>query len=100
MAKQTILEKISQRERQLLVHCYLYYEKNKNIISDDQYDEFSFDLADLIKKYPDDFKKSAYRYEFRNFDPSTGLGLNYKKPEIIKVAHHLKKYHDKEVTKK
>lgn len=86
MAKQTILEKINQRERQLLVHCFLYYEKNKNIISDDQYDRFSFDLADLIKKYPDDFKKSGYYHEFRNFDPSTGLGLNYKKPEIINTG--------------
>ena len=86
MAKQTILEKINQRERQLLVHCFLYYEKNKNIINDDQYDRFSFDLADLIKKYPDDFKKSVYCYEFRNFDPSTGLGLNYKKPEIINTG--------------
>ena len=35
-------------------------------------------------------KKSVYYYEFRNFDPSTGLGLNYKKPEIIRVAHRLK----------
>ena len=100
MAKQTILEKINQRERQLLVHCCLYYGMNKNIISDDTYDFFSFDLADLIKKHPDDFKKSAYHYEFRNFDPSTGLGLNYKKPEILKASYHLRKYHKKEVTKK
>ena len=90
MAKQTILEKINQRERQLLVHCCLYYGMNVNIISDDTYDKFSFDLADLIKEHPNAFKKSVYYYEFRNFDPSTGLGLNYKKPEIIKVAHRLK----------
>ena len=100
MTKQTILEKINQRERQLLVHCCLYYGMNENIISDDKYDFFSFDLAYLIKKYPEDFKKSAYCYEFRNFDPSTGLGLNYKKPEIFKAAYRLKKYHKKEVTKK
>ena len=90
MAKQTILEKINQRERQLLVHCCLYYGMNENIISDDTYDKFSFDLADLIKKHPNAFKKSVYYYEFRNFNPSTGLGLNYKKPEIIRVAHRLK----------
>ena len=86
MAKQTILEKINQRERQLLVHCCLYYGMNVNIISDDKYDFFSFDLANLIKEHPDDFKKSAYHYEFRNFDPSTGLGLNYKKPKIINTG--------------
>ena len=99
MIKQTILEKINQRERQLLVHCCLYYGMNENIISDDKYDFFSFDLADLIKKYPDDFKKSAYYKDFLEFNPSTGLGIKYRKPEIIKVAYHLKKkYHDKEKT--
>lgn len=85
-AKQTVVEKINQRERQLLVHCFLYYEKNTNLISDDTYDKWSFGLSDLIKKYPKDFNKSAYSYEFRNFNPSTGLGLNYKKPEIVNAA--------------
>ena len=98
MVKQTILEKINQRERQLLVHCCWYYGMNVNIIAEDKYDFFSFGLADLIKKHPNDFKKSVYYYEFRSFDPSTGLGLNYKKPEIIKVAHYLKKYHEKRKT--
>lgn len=93
--KQTIIEKINQRERQLMVHCCLYYAMNTNIIDDDTYDKFSFNLADLIKKYPNDFKKSAYYYEFRNFNPSTGLGLNYKKPEIIKAAYRLKKRYER-----
>lgn len=97
--KQTILEKINQRERQLLVHCCLYYSMNTNIIDDDTYDRFSFNLADLIKKYPNDFKKSVYHYEFRKFNPSTGLGLNYRKPEIIKAAYRLKKYHERNESK-
>jgi len=98
VAKQTILEKINQRERQLMVHCCLYYAMNTNIIDDDMYDKFSFDLADLIKKYPDDFKKSAYYKDFLEFNPSTGLGIKYRKPEIIKLAYHLKKYHEKRKT--
>lgn len=93
--KQTILEKINQRERQLMVHCCLYYAMSTNLISDDTYDKFSFELADLIKKYPEDFKKSVYYKDFLEFNPSTGLGINYRKPEIIKVATHLKQYHEK-----
>ena len=95
--KQTILEKINQRERQLMVHCCLYYAMNTNIIDDDTYDKFSFELADLIKKYPDDFKKSVYHKDFLEFNPSTGLGIMYRKPEIIKVAYHLKQYHKKKL---
>lgn len=93
--KQTILEKINQRERQLTVHCCLYYAMNTNIISDDTYDKFSFELADLIKKYSNDFKKSVYYKDFLEFNPSTGLGIKYRKPEIIKVAYHLKQCHGK-----
>lgn len=58
------LAKINQRERQILVHAYLYYKMNKNLISDDKYDQWSFELDELIKKYPDLFKKSAYQKAF------------------------------------
>ena len=50
--EQQILAKINQRERQILVHAYLYYKNNQNLISDDKYDQWSFELADLIKTYP------------------------------------------------
>ena len=95
MTKQTILEKINQRERQLLVNCCLYYGMNENIISDDKYDLFSFDLADLIKKHPDDFKKSVYHYEFRNFDPSTGFNLPLFDPWGECTAIYLLKIYNK-----
>ena len=66
----------------------MYYGFNKNIISDYLYDKFSFNLTDLIKQYPDKFKQSAYYKDFKDFDPSTGLRLNFKnKPEIINVAN-------------
>lgn len=60
MPKQTPPEKINQRERQLLVTSYLYYKLDKNIISDDKFDEWAFELVDLMKQYPDEFKQSEF----------------------------------------
>ena len=42
--EQQILAKINQRERQILVHAYLYYKNNQNLISDDKYDKWSFEI--------------------------------------------------------
>lgn len=86
---QTTIQKINQRERQLLVHCCIYYDLNKNIISDDKYDSWSFELDSLIKNNPEDFKKSAYYDDFKSFNPSSGYYLNYSHPEIIRVARWL-----------
>lgn len=72
-----ILELINRRENQLLLHCALYYEFGKNIISDDLYDKWSFELKDLIDNYPKEFSLSNNKDNFNNFDPSSGYYLNY-----------------------
>lgn len=72
-----VLELINRRERQLLVHAALYYEFGKNIISDDQYDKWSFELKDLIDNNPKEFENSAEHDAFLNFDPSSGYYLNH-----------------------
>lgn len=87
----TILQKINQRERQLLVHAYLYYRLGKNVIDDDKYDQWSFELDKLIKEYPQDFKQSVYQKDFTDFNPSSGYYLAYNKPEIRNVALRLLK---------
>ena len=85
-----ILAKINQRERQILVHAYLYYKNNRNLISDDKYDQWSFELADLIKKYGDLFKKSAYPEAFKDFIPDSGYYLTPEKyPEVVNRANWL-----------
>ena len=73
----TILELINRRERQLLLHAALYYEFGKNIISDDQYDKWSFELDKLIKDNPKEFNNSSEHENFLTFDPSSGYYLNY-----------------------
>lgn len=90
LTNKQILAKINQRERQILVHAYLYYQYNKNLISDDKYDQWSFELADLIKEYPKLFKKSAYSKAFIGFIPDSGYYLTPEKyPEIVNRANWL-----------
>lgn len=55
--KQTILEKINQREYQILVHSFLYYKLDKNIIDDSKFDFFMYDLVELMKNHENEFLK-------------------------------------------
>lgn len=70
-----ITDKISFRERQILIHSYLYYHLNKNVISDAKYDKLSYRLVDMIKQYPKEFEESEYVECFRDFDGTTGFDL-------------------------
>lgn len=72
-----ILELINRRERQLLVHAALYYKFDKNIISDDLYDKWSFELKDLIDNNPEEFNNSAEHDVFISFEPGSGYYLNF-----------------------
>lgn len=72
-----VLELINRRENQLLLHCALYYKFGKNIISDNLYDKWSFELKDLIDEYPKEFSLSNNKDNFNKFDPSSGYYLNY-----------------------
>lgn len=67
--------KISYIQRHILVHSILYYELNKTIISDKDYDELSYQLVELMKAYPDEKTESQYWYCMYDFDGSTGFDL-------------------------
>lgn len=74
----TITDKISYRERQILIHSYIYYHLDKNVISDKLYDKLSYGLVDMIKQYPSEFAESEYYNLFKDFDGSTGFDLHDK----------------------
>lgn len=78
-----------------MVHSYIYYEFNSNLISDHTYDKWCKELAQLLKDYPDEAKESAYAFAFRDFDGSTGFDLPYRSPEIVFTAHRLMDYEKK-----
>ena len=86
----TIAEKIQRRRYQMLVHSYIYYELDNNIISDSQWSKWATELAELQSKYPEISNQVIYAEDFEDWDGSTGAFLSYKnKPNIITVARSL-----------
>lgn len=83
------LELINRRERQILVHSCIYYIYNDNIISDDTWMEWAKELEDLIRNYPEEFKRSVLYDRFRDFDHSTGFNLEMKDPWTMSRAYLL-----------
>lgn len=86
-----LLALINRRERQLLVHSYIYYELNDNIIEDSKWSEWAFQLVDLRDDYPDIYAESVYAKEFEHFDGSTGYDLHdaYMQDNIVNKALYL-----------
>lgn len=82
--QQTIAEKIKQRRRQMLVHSYIYYEKNKNIISDAVWSKWAMELADLQKKHPKEAAEVEFADQFADWDGSSGAFLKF--PENIRTV--------------
>lgn len=92
---QTIEEKIQQRRQQILVHSFLYYQLNTNIVSDHDYDRWSKELADLQREYPEESKRARYYEAFKGFDGSSGFDLPYTDPKIQAIAHQVLREHKK-----
>lgn len=85
-----IAEKIQRRRYQMLVHSYLYYEMNENIISDSQWSSWAMELADLQSKYPHIASKVIFAEDFADWDGSSGAFLEYRdKPNIVVTANRL-----------
>lgn len=89
---QTIEEKIKQRRLQMLVHSYIYYELDDNIIPDSKWSKWAMELVDLQKKYPKESKNVQYYDAFKDFDGSSGFDLPYNDTKIISIAHKLLSY--------
>lgn len=63
----TPVEKIQLLQRSILVNSFAYYELNQNILTDFQYDANALQLADLKKRYPEEFKRSKYYEYFHDY---------------------------------
>lgn len=68
------LEICSFLQRKIIIHSILYYELDKNILSDKQFDEMSKHLVKLSKKTKN-YYESDYFYCFYDFDGSSGFDL-------------------------
>lgn len=72
----TIQEYIDFLQRFVIVHSYIYYELNNNVISDHFYDKKSKELVQYKNDYPDLWKSSQYYKQFRDdYNGATGFTL-------------------------
>lgn len=66
---------INRRRRQLHVHSVLYYHMDTNLITDDTFDKWAVELAELQEANPQ-FKYAGYQYGmFENWTGDTGMHL-------------------------
>lgn len=84
-----IAEKIQQRRLQMLVHSYIYYDLDDNIVSDATWSQWATELKDLQQKYPEIEKRVPYRDGFESWDASSGAFLPYRTDEIRNIVVRL-----------
>lgn len=86
--EEPIASKIQQRRLQLLVHSYIYYRLDINIIEDRQWDIWAAELVELQKQYPEIAEKVIYNEPFIDWDASTGFHLPFDE-WVMKKAKQL-----------
>lgn len=69
--------KIDFLQRVVLIHSYLYYEKDTTLWSDKKYDEVVKQLTNIQKQKTESWIKhnTQYGYCFYDFDGTTGFDL-------------------------
>lgn len=77
-------DRIQHLRMRVLVHSYLYYEMNQNILTDREFDTLAYELVELQKLYPAVSEAVWYeRDAFRDFDGSTGFDLPFRQNEVV-----------------
>ncbi len=84
-----IAERIQQRRLQMLVHSCIYYEYNRNIISDKQWDKWAKELVKLQREYPYISKQVIWYEAFKDWDASTGAFLPLRDSWVQTKAQQL-----------
>lgn len=82
-------------QRFIIVHSYIYYELDDNVISDKDYDAKSKELVRYKNDYPELWKNSMYYKQFGDdYNGSTGFtlyhSLDLHQQEIIKCIAGLR----------
>ena len=88
---ETIAAKIKQMRLSILLHSYLYYEKNVNIISDARWSEIAHELAKMQIDYPNVSKAVRFYEMFKDWKGDSGANLQYD-DALISKAYHLCNY--------
>lgn len=70
------VERIELLQRWLIVHSIIYYEMDKNVVSDIMFDNNCRQLIEMKNKYKKSYKNSFYYPIMKDFDGSTGFHLS------------------------
>ena len=89
MTKDQIVELISRRRRQILVHSIIYYKMNDNLVSDSQWAAWALELEELQNQYPDIADECPFADAFDGFEHSSGYGLPLDNPWGVSTARYL-----------
>lgn len=82
----SLQEYINWLQRYIIVHSYIYYERNDNVISDKKYDEMSKELVLYKNDYPEEWQKSEYYKQFGDeYTGATGMTLYHDLDEHQKA---------------
>ena len=83
-----VADLILRRRMQMLVHSYIYYKLNTNLITDREFDMWGKELVQLQNDYPDIARQVEYADEFKGWDATTGFHLPANE-QVIRIATRL-----------
>ena len=90
-----IKSKIKQRRLQMLVHSYIYYKLDKNIVDDATWSRWAKELQQLQDKYPDESKEVEWAEAFEGWDGSSGAFLPLDDEWVRQKAMKILEIHDR-----
>ena len=81
-----IAERIQQLRLQMLIHSCIYYEMDRNVITDRDWDRWARELRGLQANHPEISKKVIWYEAFKDWDASSGAFLPLKDEWVIQKA--------------
>ena len=72
---QTVKERMRQRRLQMLIHSYIYYKLDNNIVSDATWSRWAKELQQLQVDYSKEASEVEWAEYFKDWDGSSGAFL-------------------------
>lgn len=88
----TVKERIKALRLQMLVHSYIYYVLDEQLISDHEWQRRADELAALQQRHP--IRIGCYDAVFKDWDGSTGYHLP-KDQWVVSKAHYILRLHQR-----
>lgn len=76
---------INRRRRQILVHSYIYYVRDDNLIDDCTWSKWAEQLVDITDAFPHIAKQCDFSDVFEYFDGSTGAFWDWSSTYMLGI---------------